>query len=103
MDSVRSNTGRRERASNRTPVHRWPRAVVICAALSILVWLGCSDANQDHRGEVTGTVLLDGQPVVEGSITFSPAGGTSGPSAGTAIVDGKYHVEREKGPPPGDN
>jgi hypothetical protein len=42
-------------------------------------------------GEVAGLVTLDGTPVGSGAISFIPADGKA-PTAGGAIVDGKYNV-----------
>ena len=50
------------------------------------------------RCEVEGTITVDGQPVKEGSITFQPLEGTSGPVAGASIIDGHYNIEKAKGP-----
>jgi len=64
--------------------------------------LGCSDPNTAKRGEVSGSVKLDGKPIERGSIVFLPTNGTQGPAAGAEILDGYYHVERKVGPPAGD-
>lgn len=57
-------------------------------ALCGLLLVGC----QRSTGvTVTGTVTFNGQPVPDGSITFSPADG-KGPSAGGKIENGKYTV-----------
>ena len=42
-------------------------------------------------------VRLDGQPLENGSISFRPAPGNEGPSAGARITDGAYRVAHEKG------
>ena len=64
--------------------------------------LGCSDPNTAKRGEVSGSVKLDGKPIERGSIVFLPTNGTQGPAAGAEILDGRYFVERKVGPPAGD-
>lgn len=57
------------------------------AAMLLLASAGCG------RGHVavSGQVLVDGQPMEEGSISFRPADG-KGPSLGGAIEMGRYHV-----------
>lgn len=58
--------------------------------------LGCS--NQDpNRGQVTGTVEVDGQPAANGSISFTPIDGNTAATGG-AIVDGRYVVDANIGP-----
>ena len=62
---------------------------------------GCGDSTIDKRAEVSGTVQLDGKPVESGAIGFVPIEGNSGPSAGAAITNGSYRVDRKQGPPIG--
>jgi hypothetical protein len=50
------------------------------------------------RVAVRGNVTYDGAPVKHGMITFRPVLGSNGPSAGTAIIDGKFQITAEKGP-----
>jgi hypothetical protein len=58
---------------------------------------GCG--GQD-RHEVTGEVLLDGQPVEDGVIQFAPADG-QGTGDGAQIANGRYRIPKEKGLAPG--
>ena len=72
--------------------------------LALVGSAGCSkDPNLGKRGEVMGTVTLDGQPVEDAAISFFPIGATSGPSAGGMIVNGQYHIQQAQGPVIGDN
>lgn len=71
--------------------------VLFCIAL-----FGCGDGGP-QRAEVAGTVKLDGQPIKEGAIQFIPVEGTTGPSAGDAIKDGKFHLPRAQGAVVGKN
>ena len=57
----------------------------------------------EDRGEVRGTVRLDGQPLAVGSILFKPTAGNSGPVAGATIQDGTFHVPAKTGPSIGMN
>jgi hypothetical protein len=62
--------------------------------------LGCGDGG---RAAVSGTVMLDGQPLPEGSITFFPTDGNRGPSAGGVIQDGTFEIDTRDGPMIGKN
>jgi hypothetical protein len=68
----------------------------ILVGLLVHVITGCNDSNS-NRAEVTGLVNFDGQPISEGSIVFSPAGGNSGPVAGASIHDGSYLIPAKTG------
>lgn len=50
---------------------------------------------------VEGTVLLDGQPLGEASIGFSPEGGSGLPAAGMTGPDGKFRLNAIHGAKPG--
>ena len=75
----------------------------ITVTLSMLLLVGCSGGGPDDRGEVRGTVSLDGQPIEKGSIVFEPTDGNSGPMSGATIQNGAYHVPAKKGPAVGAN
>jgi hypothetical protein len=68
--------------------------------VALLLLPGCGDGS---RGQVSGTVTLDGQAVENGVITFLPTGGTTGPSTSVEIKGGRYEIGREKGPVVGTN
>jgi hypothetical protein len=71
-----------------------PAAAALVVVLFALA--GCTDGAK--TGEVTGTVMVDNQIPADGSsITFIPADGKS-PSAGAAIVNGKYAAKVPVGP-----
>ncbi len=58
---------------------------------------GC--VKQDSgRVPVHGTVTYRGEPVALGSIALRPTTDTSGPAAGTDIIDGKYEIPQHAGP-----
>jgi hypothetical protein len=57
---------------------------------------GCSKQNP-NRGQVTGTVEVDGQPAANGSISFTPIDGNTAGTGGP-IVDGRYVVDANIGP-----
>lgn len=54
---------------------------------------GCGGPPKAH---VTGTVTLDGKPIENGAIMFSPTNG-QGQTAGGGIQDGKYAVDASVG------
>jgi hypothetical protein len=70
--------------------------IEICSLLLlVLMAAGCS--RQDpNKGEVRGMVMVDGQPVAVGAVTFSPLDGQSSTSGGK-IVDGQYSVQASTG------
>lgn len=78
-----------------------------CSIFTLIAWfillpVGCGPAGPT-RAEVSGVVSLNGTPVSEGSINFFPTDGNSGPEAGGAIRDGRYHIPRAQGPVIGKN
>ncbi|WP_425395158.1 hypothetical protein [Aeoliella sp.] len=68
--------------------------------LAAFVASGCGES--DGRLAVEGTVTFDGQPLPEGKISFMPLPGTSSPTAGATISQGKFQVPPEKGLKPGE-
>ena len=70
--------------------------VVLCYVFTIT---GCGESD---RCPISGTVTLNGRPVAVGSISFRPAKGTTGNTAGAAIVEGRYTVAAERGLSPGE-
>ena len=63
---------------------------VICLAfLAIAAGCGKKGTNQ---GAISGTVKLDGKPVEQGSILFTPVDGTKGAVTGGQIEKGLYQL-----------
>jgi hypothetical protein len=76
--------------------------LVTAAALAVVLALaaaGCG-GHGIPREPVSGKVTLDGSPLDNGLITFTPEDNTR-PPAGTAITDGSYRMGRADGPAPG--
>ena len=48
-------------------------------------------------------MTVDGQPVEQGSVQFTPVQGTTGPVSGAAIENGEYSVSKSEGPVVGTN
>ncbi len=61
----------------------------------LLGTLGC--AGVEAPAEVSGTVLVDGQPLSDGEIVFVAADNAKAPAAGP-VVNGKYTVAVTPGP-----
>jgi hypothetical protein len=69
----------------------------ICSAVLFFLTLGCGPAGPE-RASVSGQVTLDGQAIEQGTISFLPAEGNAGPSAGSAITNGRYDIRKANGP-----
>ena len=78
-------------------------AMLTSSVMLTVALLGCSEPVRQDRGEVLGTVTLDGKPVPEGTIVFQPTYYASGFNAAVDIVNGKYHIPSRKGPSVGKN
>ena len=68
---------------------RATRAIAVFLVTAGLI-AGCGGTPE---GDVSGTVIYDGKPIEQGSISFIPADG-NGPSAGGGIKDGKYSASK---------
>jgi hypothetical protein len=75
--------------------------LTVCLATLVLA-AGC-DKNVANRGAVRGAVTLDGQPLEEGSILFTPMEGTQGITTGGQIEKGRYQLANAIGPAVGWN
>lgn len=62
---------------------------------------GCGSGSSVARLPLEGTIRLNTQETFNGSITFVPAEGRSGPAATTAILEGKYRFDATNGPTAG--
>ncbi len=69
------------------------------------MWLFCllamAGCGQNHKQALEGTVTLDGKPLVQGSITFTPAPGTPGTAAAGKIMQGRFSIASTEGVLPG--
>jgi hypothetical protein len=83
--------------SNNLDTKIWKRRSCRCSiwAVSLMMLVGCSQAS--NRAGLGGMVTLDGEPLAEGIITFRPQPGSSGPTAGATISDGRFSVSNDKG------
>jgi hypothetical protein len=76
------------------------RRVAVSLVPLLLVLSGGCGPKGPVRQEISGTVLLDKQPLDTGYITFEPLDGQR-TGDGSMITDGKYHLPRDKGLMPG--
>ena len=56
---------------------------------ALLLLTGCGGGNA-NCGDISGAVKLDGKPLEQGSILFTPMQGTSGSVTGGTIENGRY-------------
>ena len=75
---------------------QWSFAVLF----AVMIIGGCSGRDELPRKQVFGTVSSSSN-ALDGAISFLPAAGTKGPSATTAIVQGKYRFAAGDGVVPG--
>jgi hypothetical protein len=82
----------------------WPRSSVVngVIALFVLAPAGCGGrADSLPREPISGTVSFNGRPLKKGSIQFMPEVSVGGVATGGLIEDGRFRVDRDKGPVPG--
>jgi hypothetical protein len=63
----------------------------IACAITVLTILGCSRSHQPPLGLVSGTVTLDGVPLANAIVRFTPAG-PGRTSEGITDADGHYEL-----------
>lgn len=63
--------------------------LVLC--LPALMLCGCGESGPERIG-VSGEVTYNGEPVVDGEISFHPEAGTEAPPSSTTVTDGKYQL-----------
>lgn len=76
------------------PTNLWFRAGATGLLVALVVLVGCNTGPRTHV--VRGTVSLDGEPIEEGEITFTPEGGVHGPTQGK-IKAGQYEFKAVEG------
>jgi hypothetical protein len=72
------------------------RAVMFFVTIGVI---GCGESDPLGRCAVSGKVVLAGQPLESGSISFEPIG--KGVAAGATITKGVYSIPAVNGLPPG--
>ena len=69
----------------------WVRAMCACLFAAVLASAGCGGGGDSNVGKVSGTVTLDGQPLPNALVTFTPKVGGS-PSYGRTDESGEYEL-----------
>ena len=73
------------------------RLMLVAAALTVLVPMGCAREESLALAPVSGTVTLDGQPLADATVHFEPqqsqAGSQAPSSFGKTDERGQYHLE----------
>jgi len=77
-------------------LHHSLSLIIIFSGLNALSLSGCGSRASRDVATVQGTVLMDGQPVETGAVTFIPHSNVAGPSGGGKIVDGRYEIPAEQ-------
>ena len=70
---------------------------------ALLVADGCQQRKGPPRAAVSGRVTLDGKEIEQGSIAFKAVGPNAGMAAGGPIKNGRYSVDKDRGPVIGQN
>ena len=74
------------------------RRLVILAFWCLSCSLGCGGSGEPQRHALRGSVVVEGNAVAKGTISFLPSPGNSAQPAHTSIEDGKYRFTRDNGP-----
>ena len=75
----------------------------LAVLLTLVMTIGCSKPVEFQRGEVGGTVTMDGQPLEEGTISMFPDVKVKGTRVQAKIVAGKFSFSKNDGPAAGAN
>lgn len=66
-----------------------------CLLLALMsMTAGCGDQASYPQTRLTGTVAIDGQPVEQGSLSFTPEGPGPAQAVGALIANGRYTAEK---------
>lgn len=79
-----------------------PWRVEVAAPVFLWLAVGCSPADGLNRQAMSGTVTVDGEPLVSGAILFEPETEQSGTAVGATIRRGTFLIARDQGAVPGD-
>src|SRR5262245_3767186 len=70
------------------PTTRCTAAVALTLSLAAIT--GCSSKPSVPGAHLAGAVQINGQPIEEGTITFTPSGNSRGKAVGTKISAGRF-------------
>lgn len=71
------------------------RSFVLSLASAVLC---CGCGGRSDHADLNGEVLLDGQPLPDGSVLLVPVNSSKGTTAGGAIKDGKFAINGKAAP-----
>jgi hypothetical protein len=77
------------------------RGLLVLALLPLWFAGGCNSGDGLNRQAVSGTVTLDGKPLEDGNIKFTPTSPEAGTEGAAHISNGKYAFSKSDGPVPG--
>ena len=81
----------------------WQVGLTVVCLAGLFLSIGCTKPTGPNQGNVSGTVKLDGKPVEQGNILFTPAEGVKGTVTGGEIKDGQYKLADKKAAALGQN
>jgi hypothetical protein len=80
---------------------RTPWRIETASTFLIGLAVGCGPVDGLNRQAMSGTVTVDGQPLLSGAILFEPETEQSGTAVGSTIRRGSFLIARDKGAVPG--
>jgi len=81
--------------SKRCATRKYPDWMEFIIYSFVMTIAGCGAAKGPDRAAVQGQVMVSGERVERGSITFIPLDG--GPTSGSVIEDGRYSIAYNRG------
>jgi hypothetical protein len=78
----------------------WPRLISNLVLVLAVTLIGCR-GSEETGVAISGRVELEGKPLPQGTIYFSPEFHARGRGAHSNIVNGHYSIPAEEGPFPG--
>ena len=75
----------------------WAGVACCCGLLALTVFVGCSRQSGPAVEYVEGSVLVDGEPVADATVGFSPAGGAGQAAFGQTDAAGTYRLTTVQG------
>jgi len=76
---------------------RWAGVACCCGVLALAGFVGCSRQSGPAVEYVEGSVLVDGEPVSDATVGFSPAGGSGQAAFGQTDAAGIYRLTTVQG------
>jgi hypothetical protein len=83
-----------------TPIRLVARSLLLALFCSITT--GCQVQQSPLGQSLSGSVVVEGQPLRLGLLTLTPLGSTKGPKIAAGITDGQFDIAADRGPWPGE-